>query len=126
MAQTAARYPTPVTGISTPEQGGSPAASPRKRPRATTHSREWDTERASTPSSSRKEQPSKLNGTREREQLKARDAGPDVPSVSPSAASAAVRRFVTSQVAKEGFERAESPALYRLEVEVASCESKSL
>ena len=125
-----ARYPTPMTGFNTPEAGPSPGPSPRKRPRTTTHSRDWDTEfvhsssASSLPGSPRKEQqPSRSNGTGAK--LKARDLRPDASFVSPSVASAAVRRFVAKNVVKEGYDRAEGPALHRFELEVVACECRN-
>lgn len=117
------RFSTPGTGVNTPEGGDSPVTSPRKRPRTTSRSRDWDTELAASSSSSRREHKDKLGGNRD--PMKAKDTGPDASFISPSVASVTVRRFVAAYVAKEGFERAESPALHRFELEVISCEYSS-
>lgn len=47
----------------------------------------------------------------------------DESAVSPAVASSVIRRFLATRVSEEGFERAESVALLRLEVETVACTS---
>lgn len=51
------------------------------------------------------------------------DTSPDPPepAVTPDVASKALKRLITFELKKAGFERAAQPALERLELEVATC-----
>lgn len=49
----------------------------------------------------------------------------DASAVSPAVASSVIRRFLATRLSEEGFERAESAALLRLEVEVVACTSRT-